>query len=286
VTDGLEKLTATQQSLLTEWLPGAVVVKDHSWGLVQTTVLEVTHDGGRLIVKAGGPEDHHIAREIHAHLSWLGPWTSLGRAPILKHFDAEARILVTGYLPGELVSASERGIDALTFRQAGELLAMLHAQTAVVGRDYEAQQNRRSLSWLGQDHLIDEPTERRLREEIASWPTPESVLVPTHGDWQPRNWLLHDGVVSVIDFGRAELRPAMSDFTRVAAQDFARDAALEVAFLDGYGADPRDQPAWYRTRVRDAIGTTVWAHQVGDTAFEAQGHRMIAEVLADSPGAR
>jgi hypothetical protein len=31
--------------------------------------------------------------------------------------------------------------------------------------------------------------------------------------------------------------------------------------------------------VREAIGTAVWAHLVGDVAFEAQGHRMLAEVL-------
>ena len=104
--------------------------------------------------------------------------------------------------------------------------------------------------------------------------------MPTHGDWQPRNWLVHEGVISVIDFGRAALRPAMSDFSRLTAQDFRRDAALEAAFLDGYGSDPREPGAWHRTLVREAISTAVWAHQVGDVAFEAQGHRMIADALA------
>jgi hypothetical protein len=32
--------------------------------------------------------------------------------------------------------------------------------------------------------------------------------------------------------------------------------------------------------VREGIGTAAWAHRVGDEAFEAQGHRMIAEALA------
>jgi hypothetical protein len=47
VTSSLEKLTPTQQALLHEWLPRAVVARDHSWGLVETTVLEVRY-GGRV----------------------------------------------------------------------------------------------------------------------------------------------------------------------------------------------------------------------------------------------
>ena len=104
--------------------------------------------------------------------------------------------------------------------------------------------------------------------------------MPTHGDWQPRNWLHHDGTVSVIDFGRADLRPAYTDLARLDAQDFRRDPALERAFLDGYGADPREPASWHRQRVREAVGTAVWARLVGDEEFEAQGHRMIAEALS------
>ena len=33
---------------------------------------------------------------------------------------------------------------------------------------------------------------------------------------------------------------------------------------------------------REAIGTAVWAHNAGDERFEQQGHRMIAEALADA----
>ena len=78
---------------------------------------------------------------------------------------------------------------------------------------------------------------------MASWPTPPATLVPTHGDWQPRNWLVHEGLVSIIDFGRADLRPAWTDFSRLAAGQFLEDAALEAAFLEGYGEDPREPDA-------------------------------------------
>ncbi|MEV2237478.1 phosphotransferase [Micromonospora sp. NPDC049891] len=280
MTSALGNLTRQQRTLLARWLRGSTVEADHSWGLVATTVLEVTCAGSRFIVKAGGAEDHGIRRELDAHANWLRPWTDRGRAPTLVHGDAEAKLLVTRYLPGELVLGSVHAADRRIFQQAGELLALLHAQIVVTDDDYERRENEKSLAWLCRPHRIAAHLVRRLRADITNWPTPSASLVPTHGDWQPRNWLVHDGVVGVIDFGRAAMRPAYTDLGRLAAQDFRRDPELEAAFLDGYGPDPREPDAWHRTRVREAIGTAVWAYRVGDQAFEAQGHRMIAEALA------
>jgi aminoglycoside phosphotransferase (APT) family kinase protein len=174
---------------LNQWLPGLTVEKDHSWGLAQTTVLEVTHAGARFIVKAGGVDDHRIAAA----------------------------------------------------------------------------------------------TVQRLRNAISAWPTPAVPVVPTHGDWQPRNWLTHEDIVSIIDFGRAAMRPAYTDFARLAAQEFRIDPILEMAFMTGYGDDPRETSGWHRSRVRKAIGTACWAYAAGIESFEAQGHRMIAEALSAFP---
>jgi aminoglycoside phosphotransferase (APT) family kinase protein len=278
----LSGLSARQQELLDQWLPGARVERNYSWGLVQTTVLEVTLARARFIVKAGGKQDHHMERELEAHRLWLHPWTSIGRAPALEYGDPDAKLLVTRYQPGELVLGSVHAGDPGTYRQAGELLTLLHGQGAVTRDDYERRANEKSLAWLDGPHRIAPATEARLRAEVASWPEPPAVLVPAHGDWQPRNWLVHDGVVAVIDFGRTALRPALTDFARLAAQEFRGRPDLETAFLDGYGADPREPGAWYRTRVREAIGTAAYAYQIGSEPFEAQGHRMIAEVLAES----
>lgn len=280
MTSELRNLSPRQRALLDQWLPGASVEREHSWGLVETTVLEMKHAGSRFIVKAGGDGDHHIERELQAHRLWLAPWTSTGLAPALVYADAEAKLLVTQYLPGELVLGSGHDDDPGTFRQAGELLAVFHAQAVVTDHDYERRENDKSLAWLSGPHRIAPSVAAVLRAQIAAWPTPSATLSPTHGDWQPRNWLIHDGIVSVIDFGRAAMRPAMTDFARLAVQDFRRDPNLEAAFLDGYGRDPREPDAWHRTQVREAIGTAAWAYQVGDESFEAQGHRMIAEVLS------
>lgn len=283
MVSGTDRLGPRQRDLLERWLPGAEVAADHSWGIVGTTVLELSHGGRRYVAKAGHAQDRHLGQEIRAHREWVTPWTATGRAPRLVRADEGAKLLVTRYLPGTLVQGTgyERSPD--TFRQAGELLARFHGQVAVLDEGFEAREKERTLGWLDRPHRIEPGTADRLRRLVASWPTPPSTVVPTHGDWQPRNWLVHDGVVRIIDFGRAALRPALTDFHPLAAQQFADDPVLERAFLDGYGEDPREPGAWRRNQVRAAVGAAAWAFQVGHRTLEQQGHRMIAAVLA-APG--
>lgn len=133
-------------------------------------------------------------------------------------------------------------------------------------------------------HRISAPVEARLREVIAAHEHPPAVLVPTHGDWQPRNWLIDDGAVRIIDLGRADWRPALTDFARLARQEWDGRPDLEAAFFRGYGSDPRDPRAWRRALVREAIGTACWACAIGDDSFEHHGHRMIERVLAPESG--
>jgi aminoglycoside/choline kinase family phosphotransferase len=282
VPDPLESLCTAQRDLLARWLPGLRVVRDLSWGLVENVVLEIEVGPERYIVKADGESNHHILRELDAHERWLAPWIALGRAPRLVAGDRAAKILVTEYLPGELVLGTPAQEDPDTFRQAGELLAMLHGQPGHTDATYEANENAKVLRNLDKPHRIEPTVEARLREIIGSWPTAPAALVPTHGDWQPRNWLTAMGRVSVIDFGRAALRPALSDWLRLEARDFRADPAREAAFVEGYDADPREAAAWYRERLREAVNTAVWAHLVGDEPFEAQGHEMIRRVLAEA----
>lgn len=281
VTSPADQLTSRQRELLDQWLPGADVLIDHSWGLVGTTVLELSHDGGRYIAKAGDADDHHLARELRAHREWLTPWTSIGRAPALVHADEPAKLLVTRYLPGQLVQGTDDEWSPDTYCQAGELLARFHGQLTVEDDDYEAKAKQGTLQWLDRPHRIEAGIADRLRKIVTALPTPPTTAVATHGDWQPRNWLMHDGVVHVIDFGRAGLRPAFTEFGRLAVQQFRGNPELEASFWDGYGDDPRDPEAWQRQRIREAIGTAAWAYQVGAESFEQQGHRMIAEALAD-----
>ena len=61
-------------------------------------------------------------------------------------------------------------------------------------------------------------------DEITTTDLPVTGIIPPAPsgyarDWQPRNWLVHNDVVSVIDFGRAAMRPALTDFARLAVQE-------------------------------------------------------------------
>jgi hypothetical protein len=154
VTSGVDQLTQHQRDLLEDWFPGAEVAKDHSWGLVGTTVVELVHDGACYIVKAGDESDHHMARELRAHRHWLEPWTSRGRAPHLVYADDDAKLLATLYLPGELVEGGDHAFLPDTYRQAGRLLARLHEQVGVEDEDFEARENEKALVWLERSHRI------------------------------------------------------------------------------------------------------------------------------------
>lgn len=283
MSSGLEELGRAQLDLLNAWLPGALLIRDHSWGLVGTTVLELRgRDGGSYIVKAGDSDDHHIARELRAHRRWLEALTAIGRAPRLVHGDEAAKLILTEYLPGKLVEGTPHEQDPESYAQAGALLSAFHRQHSVRDEgEFERRQKQETLDWLGRPHRIDPAAAAVLTEVVRDWPTPPSTLAPTHGDWQPRNWLIHEGRISVIDFGRADLRPALTDFGRLAAQQFRSDPSLEPAFLSGYGPDPREPDAWMRLRIREAVATAAWAYKIGAETYEQQGHRMIADVLAD-----
>ncbi len=273
-------LESKQRTIVQTWLPDAVLIADLSWELMGTAVLRLRTSDGEWIVKAGGPANHHIGREIDAHLGFTRPWVAKGRAARMVAYDREANLLLLDFLPGVLVQGHLSEADPAIYRQAGEMLSAFHAQGSRYDDTYEARMNQKQLDWLERPHRIAPETVAQLRRLLLD-DSPEPVtLVPTHGDWHPRNWLIDDGFVRAIDFGRFDWRPAFTDFARLAVRQFAANPALEAAFIDGYGSDPRTPSLWRVLQIREAIGTAVWAYQVGDEAFELEGHRMIARVLS------
>lgn len=271
-------LTTTQQALLDTWLPGHTVLGDHSWGLVSTTVLQVRHLGRDLTVKASSPDDHHLGREVVAHRELTAPLLP-DRAPTLVRADLDAHLLVATWLPGRLVQGTPAEHDPASYHQAGELLGRLHGQSSRTDEDWLEQQRVRTARWLARPHRIPRAHVDRVERRLASWPVGPVTLTPTHGDFHPRNWVVEDGTVSVIDFGRAQWRPPATDLARMEPRQWRADPRLEAAFLEGYGADPR--PGWWPDLLlAEAVGTAVWAHQVGDEAFEQEGLQQLAELTA------
>lgn len=273
------RLSDQQAALLKRWLPGVQVRSDMSWNLVDTVVLDADSSRGRVVIKAAGPRDHHLGREITAFEGYTECLARSGHAARLLYQDRAARLLVVSFLDGHLVEGSAAEVAIDTHLQAGQLARTFHGQGERVDPGWDAAAVAKSLAWLDKPHRIPPQTAADLRTVLTSHRARPVVVVPTHGDWQPRNWVIDTGTVKVIDFGRFSWRPAISDFCRLAAQQWREHPQLEDAFFAGYGGDPRIPGQWRMFAVHEAIGTAVWAHQVGDEPFEQQGHRMIAEAL-------
>ena len=128
----------------------------------------------------------------------------------LPGLSADQAAAVRRWFPGaELVADRGLRLLATTYRQAGRLLAVLYAEGSRVDPDHQARDDARALAWLERPHRID--IVDRLRAELTTQVASPCRLVPTHGDWQPRNWIVDGGRVCVIDFGRADWRPAETD---------------------------------------------------------------------------
>lgn len=270
-------LSAEQARLLDQWLTKWHVEEDMSWGLQGIHVLRVETPQGPVVVKASATA-HHIQREIRAHRRMIGPLAS--RAPRLLHGDARAGLVVATWLPGAILEGGPLEYSPDAFRQAGELLSRFH-QPERETRSYDPAALHkiedfieRAVGLAPADELA---AARRL--VVTHRPAPR-LLYATHGDYQPRNWVENEGVLSVIDFGRAGYRPWVTDLVRLEHAYFAEHPELRAAFLDGYGRDPEDdQDSWRLDQLLQSLGTIVWAHDVGDAPFEDAGRRMLERVI-------
>lgn len=277
--DPSQYFSPEQTAQVRAWLGDVSVVGDLSWHLTDTKVLHLRAAQGDLILKTGGEGNHHFSRELRAHQGYTESLKARGLASEMLFSNEELRLMVFEYLPGQLCEGSEDEFDPAIFRQAGSALKLFHSQHTRVDRGYEERLLEKFRRLLSLEHRISFSHCQQIERILDAQEPHCALLVPTHGDWQPRNWIIDHGKLRVIDFGRFEFRPAASDLARLASQQFHGRVELESAFMEGYGKDPREEPSWGIMLLREAIGTAVWAYQVGDTDFEAQGHQMIQRAL-------
>src|SRR5687767_12352446 len=99
-----------------------------SWNLIDTVVLDVDSERGRVVIKAAGSHNHHIGREITAYQGFTDCLARTGHAARLLHHDRTANLLVIEYLDGSLVMGSDVEFAHDTYRQAGTLARVFHEQ--------------------------------------------------------------------------------------------------------------------------------------------------------------
>ena len=295
-------LSSRQRSLLDAWFGVWDVEEDMSWGIQGITVLRIGTRQGPVVVKAS-ETSHHIQREARAHRQMTAALLARTppRTPRLLHADTGAGILACTWLEGRLVEGGPHERRPELFRQAGELLELLHAPREHAS-GYDAAVLNKVGDFLERARGLAPADQLRTVAEIARAHRPvPRVLVATHGDFQPRNWIEDGawdagaGLLHIIDWGRAGYRPWVTDLVRLEHSWFADDggthdggihdgAALRAAFYAGYGRDPADDAAedagaWRLDNLLQSLGTIVWAHDVGDAAFEDEGRRMLGRVV-------
>lgn len=275
-------LDPRQRELLDRWVPEARLVADLSWGLVESTVLHMSRGQSEIIVKAGGRNNHHIAREITAYESVVPLLGDRGSAPRLLYADRGARILVTTYIRGTLVADSDLEGNPKILRQAGTILRDLHECGNDIDDTIERNLITAALKWLDKPHRICPSSATRARQMLSSYETGPASVVPSHGDYSGRNWLRTNTGLAVIDFGRFGHRPPRQDFLRLFFRRWHDHPAEREHFVEGYGRGMEiDGYAWWIDVLREAVATAGWAHKVNDEPFEKLGLRFIDVALAE-----
>ncbi|MBK7538646.1 MAG: aminoglycoside phosphotransferase family protein [Myxococcales bacterium] len=246
------------------WSSGPGRSSTITWPLQDTTVLQVrTEQGGDVIVKASATSQH-LPREIAAHRDHLRSLPGL--APLL-HASAEDRILVTRYLPGRLVEGTPEEWQPECYRQAGALLARLMVPQGT-SDIYVDKILRRAAEFLrSAEPLLAPGLHAAVTRAFDSF-APEPVsLVLTHGDFHPRNWLIHQGKVALIDFGRTAARHWTSDLVRLRHQQLRGEPQLELALFAGLARelDADDLRQYRLEELLQGLATVWWAHGIGDS---------------------
>lgn len=254
------------------------VVKDHSWEHQWASVVQLRDRTGReWFLKRHRDHDRYVA-EVTAYLRWV---PTLGNhAPTLRAHDDSHQAVILSALPGHPApwpaptpDPTRADTEIATQRHAGALLRRLHsAHTTSPQPDYAAAKlyELELLAHQVTDLLTHDELGFARTEIQALIDLPAPSLVPCHGDYSMRNWLLDDGKLYILDFEWARLDAWVSDLTRLHLGIWRTRPELREAFLDGYGRELDDSE---RALLRaSAAVTAVWlvikARESAQRSFE------------------
>jgi len=261
-----------------------VVVAEHPRpGDIRPSVWEVNGPGGeRWFGKVhAGPKLHR--REVTAYENWA---VALGadRSPKLVSADTQTRTLLVSAVPG-------RGLDRLrlpaeqeraAYEQAGELLARFHTAAAD-----EPKQEATDEPWdEAVARLLDRTATYAPEHDVAmvrllaKEAPPRLPQVSQHGDYMPKNWMWDETeqLLRVIDFERAELRPAAyRDLSRLRYRILCHRPDLDAAFQHGYGRPltEEEQIACRAYAALDALDSMEWGIKHRDIGLVDEAQTML-----------
>ncbi|HUB40349.1 MAG TPA: phosphotransferase [Streptosporangiaceae bacterium] len=256
------------------------LVEDCTWGYRRSLVLRLRDATGvSWFIKAHGDRDRYLS-ELAAYRSWVPALDS--RAPRLHAFDSSRQAMILSAVPGQLARwpadtvdghDAGRSAERAVHRDAGKVLSLLHSsRPATRWDDFAAVKIKEFDSLTSPAAGLLRPRQMRAaRAEVETLAgIPPAERIPCHHDYTPRNWLVHDGSVHVVDFEWSSRDVWVADLARLHLGIWATRPDLREAFLGGYG---RDLDEGDRAMLRGcAVLTGVWlvvkAHETGQPSFE------------------
>ena len=269
-----------------------VLVQDCSWQHRMSAVLRMRDaDGLTWFVKRFRDRDRYDA-ELLAYRDWVPKLG--GSAPRLRACSDSLATIILSAVPGDpapwpapdagSLSAAERSAEQAIHRRAGELLRAFHAGHPTgargdLGTAKVAEFDQ--LRPLAEGPLTERELQRARAAVAALAGIPCAGLVPCHRDYTPRNWLVGDGALSVVDFEWSRLDVWVSDLARLHLGVWPDRPDLGEAFLGGYGVRLTDTD-WATLR-GCAVVTAVWlvikARETRQASFENASRRALARLL-------
>lgn len=254
-----------------------------SWDHGESQIWEATNAASERAYLKSHRQNTKFQQELHAYRHWCPQLA--GHVPqLLAVREEEPHGLLLSALPGtplenlQLDSVSEQEAH----HQAGQLLARLHRQPATndARPTPDEAYAKRLAAWKprAQDIVDDNAiawVSERLQEALPL--LRELNRVPCHRDYTPRNWLWHEGTLTLIDFEHSKPDLWFLDIERLWRDTWLTKPNLREAFLAGYGRElTRDEEALLeRLAALSALTTIVWAREHNDQTFEEQGRNTL-----------
>jgi Ser/Thr protein kinase RdoA (MazF antagonist) len=267
------------------------LAEDCTWGHRRSSVLRLRDRSGvSWFIKAHSDRERYCA-ELAAYRRWVPALD--GRAPRLRASDLSRQAMILSAVPGEPArwpedtsdgNDAERSAERAVHREAGKVLSLLHnARPATRWDDFAAVKIEEFDSLTPSAAGLLRPRElgaaRAEVETLAGNPSAERI--PCHHDYTPRNWLVHDGMVHVVDFEWSGLDVWVADLARLHLGIWATRPDLRQAFLSGYGRDldDGDRAMLHGCAVLTAVWLVVMAHETRQPSFEDASRAALLRLI-------
>ncbi len=269
------------------------LVRDCTWEHRMSAVLRLRDAGGISWFLKRHRDRERYRAELAAYRQWV-PVLGYSAPRLRAASDSRQAIIVTA-MPGEPAPwpvpaagrpvTAQQSAEAAVQHAAGTVLRRLHdAQPALRWTDFGAAKidefDRLQPLAAGLLTAAELTSARSEVENLAGLACPGRV--PCHRDYTPRNWLVDDGALYVVDFEWSRADVWITDLARLHLGAWADRPDLRDAFLRGYGRELDDTG---RTILRGcAVLTAVWltikAREIGQPSLEHASRAALQRVLA------